>query len=163
MKRSALISNDGKYRYTLSREWGPGDHVLFVMLNPSTADAEVDDPTIRKCIAFAKSWEYGGLRVINLFAYRATNPRQLYGKYKWDVIGQQNNDYIEAEIRACTMVVCAWGNHGALYDRDIDFMVIAGRQNAWLRCLGVTKAGHPKHPLFLPGNTQHVDFRTARP
>ena len=153
MRRSAVISDCGRFRYSLSRTWVEPGHeaadtfATFIMLNPSTADAEVDDPTIRRCIGFAKAWGLGGLMVVNLFAWRATSPRDLYSDPE-NKIGAENDRHIIEACGTATNVIAAWGNHGALL----------GRGNAVrsmiddLEVLGLTTAGHPAHPLYLPGS-----------
>ncbi len=137
------------YRYTLRRELAPllpGPAVTFVMLNPSTATDEVDDPTIRRCMDFAKRWDCTSLRVVNLFAARATDPREL--RHMTDPIGPENDSAIVTEAAAAGVVVLAWGVHGTYRGRD---------QAVWrlLRPfrtghLGLTKGGHPRHPLYVP-------------
>jgi hypothetical protein len=110
MKRDAVISKCGKYRYSLVREWDESKgKVLFIMLNPSIADAEVDDPTIKRCISFSKNWGYGGLMVANLFAYITPYPKELFA-YKYPE-GNNNRKYIEQMMRKCEIVICAWGKN----------------------------------------------------
>lgn len=127
----------------------------FIMLNPSTADAEVDDPTIRRCIGFAKAWELDGLRVLNLFALRATNPKELYEAT--DPVGPHNRDAFEDLRMNSTQfdkVVCAWGTHGGFKGQDkvvmgwLDSILLPYGNGA--QALGITKGGFPKHPLYLP-------------
>ena len=109
MKRGAVISDDNKYRYKLSRIWdNEKPTVLFIMLNPSTADSDVDDPTIHRVINFAKSWGYGGVFVGNLYAFRSTNPKVL--KHVGDPIGKDNIHHIQELIELSDKVVYAWGN-----------------------------------------------------
>lgn len=108
---SAIISNCGLYRYQLNRVWSDARPLYFVMLNPSTADANDDDPTIRKCIGFAKHNDFGSISVYNLFAYRAADPNELIRKRAFvDVVGPLNNDYIAQTIPPGSAVVCAWGS-----------------------------------------------------
>lgn len=149
---SATISECGTYRYTLTREWGEGrDGVLWIMLNPSTADAEQDDPTIRRCIAFSKAWGASRLEVVNLYAYRATDPRELLKAA--DPIGPDNDREIEQAILRATWIVAAWGTKGG--ERG-------GQIRRWLRerwyrtpfTLGLTKDGHPRHPLYVPSSQE---------
>lgn len=153
MKRTAIISDCGLYRYSLTREWDPElGRVLFVMLNPSTADARSDDPTIWRCIAFAMSWGFGSLEVVNLFAYRATCPHALVEVA--DPIGPENDRHIGEAVDRANLVIAAWGCRGGLYRRDAavrPYMAAA-------KCLGVTKAGHPRHPLYVKGNTRPMEF-----
>ena len=113
MIREAVISECAKYRYSLVREWDERKgKVLFIMLNPSVANAEVDDPTIRRCIGFAKDWGYGGLMVANLYAFISTNPKGL--KEVDNAEGVDNRKYINDMIQNCEIVVCAWGNKQGL-------------------------------------------------
>lgn len=163
--RSALVSTDGQYRYWLSRDVGPGERVAcFLMLNPSTADAEKDDPTIRKCIGFAKRWQCGRLLVVNLFAWRATDPQKL--KEARDPVGPENDYYIEKGVDAAVVTagraVCAWGVHGTLHDRNWNVLSLIrhrfSTQVANLRCLRLTADGHPEHPLFVPYSTELKPF-----
>lgn len=145
MKKSAYISSDGKYRYVLRREWGfdVKNHVAFVMLNPSTADARIDDPTIRRCIGFAQSWGYDGLSVVNLFAYRATNPKNLMRAA--DPIGPDNDEWIRDITLRSKITVAAWGTKGNFLGRDQS----CGKFLPFLYCLELTKDGFPKHPLYV--------------
>lgn len=141
----------GPYRYRLRREWTGGlcATVLWIMLNPSTADAEVDDPTIRRCVGFSKEWGYGGLVVVNLFAFRATNPKHI--PKGPSAIGPGNDDTIRAEAAKASMIVAAWGGNKAADRRGGH---IAAMLDAYdVQCLGETKAEHPVHPLFLPAVT----------
>lgn len=158
---TAVISGCGKYRYLLTRRWGLGDRrIVFIMLNPSTADALRDDPTIRKCIAFSKLMNASELHVVNLFAYRATKPREILDK-PWSVIvGPENDHYLEAALqsRPNTQVVCAWGAHGWWCDRDADVVDMARQAGVKLYCLGLTKGGHPAHPLYLPLNRETIPY-----
>lgn len=149
MRKRAIISVDGQYRYRLSRHWDDGAPSLtFIMLNPSTADAEVDDPTIRRCIGFAKRQSFGGIYVANLYAFRATEPRDM--KRAIDPIGPENNQILRYMFsRAAdqlTPVVAAWGTH-ADPRRVRDVMKL--NVGATVLSLGVTKDGHPRHPLYV--------------
>lgn len=149
MKKKAVISKEGLYRYTLIREWDPWlPRVMFIMLNPSTADANNDDPTIRRCIGFAKSWEFGSIAVGNLFAYRATNPKELLTVA--DPIGPDNQHFLEHLESGSDIVVAAWGN-GPIVRKLI------GNNNPvpWINdvyCIDRAKDGTPKHPLYLKGH-----------
>lgn len=148
---SAIISEDGRYRYVLRRSLGSilrwYRPILFIMLNPSTADAETDDPTIRRCMAFAKREGATHLSVVNLFALRATDPNKLLKDD--DPIGPENDNYIAEEIRKNGMlpVVCAWGAHRFAKKRAEEIMN-RGAAGGFV-CLGKTKSGMPKHPLYL--------------
>jgi hypothetical protein len=120
---------------------------VFVGLNPSTADEQADDPTVRRCVGFARRWNFGGLILVNLFAYRSTDPAGLLAVD--DPIGPANDKHILASARTAERVVLAWGIRGRLLDRDRH--VLSLLPGAY--CLGVTKDGHPKYPLYLAGNT----------
>jgi len=148
MDGSAVFSVCRTYRYSLSRVWNPKrPSVMFVGLNPSTADEQEDDPTVRRCIGFARKWNLGGLILVNLFAYRSTDPAGLVEA--GDPVGPGNDKHILASARAAARVVLAWGTKGSLLDRDQHVLSLLPSAH----CLGVTKDGHPKHPLYLAGNT----------
>ncbi len=154
MQRSAHFSACSTYRYSLSRTWDTSlPRILFVGLNPSTADEQCDDPTVRRCIGFARSWGYGGLVLVNLFAYRTTDPNEL--KNVEAPVGPDNDRWIATEKSRVERIVAAWGNHGVLLNRDEAVLATLGR----VYCLGVTKAGCPRHPLYLASNTPLQEIR----
>lgn len=158
MVRGASISQCGRYRYTLTRRWADKaiNPVHFVMLNPSTASATVDDPTILKCIRFARTWGYDALTVVNLFAYRATKPRELL--VAEDPVGPENDTILRKLKTSEDRIVVAWGAK-VPFNRDLDVShLLLGRH---LYCLGFTKHGYPRHPLYVPGNTMPILFRDA--
>jgi hypothetical protein len=145
---SACFSDCGNYRYSLTREWDNSlPTACFCMLNPSTADQHADDPTIRRCISFAKTWGCGALEVVNLFAYRSTDPTGL--RAIADPVGEENDRYIMQAAKRASVVVAAWGVHGAYKGRDVDVLPLLGD----VQCLGVTKEGFPKHPLYVRADT----------
>lgn len=147
------LSPRGAYRYALSRKWiGGGKVVTFIMLNPSTADAVCDDPTIRRCLSFAHREGGSELRVVNLYALRATNPRDLWAAD--DPVGEWNDEALAAGVRGADLVVAAWGAHGRL-----DRVAAALRAAGSLTCLGINSGGSPKHPLYLPSAARLVRFR----
>ncbi len=148
---TAVISECGLYRYRLTRTWdGSIRPAAFVMLNPSTADAATDDPTIRRCVGFAKSWGCGGIVVVNLFAYRATNPGAMRRQGP-KAVGPDNDRYIREAITECAPVVAAWGSHGCFLCRDSAVgQLIRCSGLPWPECLGTTKHGSPRHPLYVP-------------
>ncbi len=169
LKRSAVISSCGKYRYLLTRQVGLGDRTAaFIMLNPSTADAVNDDPTIRRCIGLARRWGCARLAVVNLFAVRATDPADM--RKASDPVGPENHDWvIRAVDRAVAAhepadsgpVVCAWGTHGAYMEQDRTVLGwIAGVCTPM--ALGITRDGHPKHPLYVPYAAALVAFSGRR-
>lgn len=156
IERHAVISNCGQYRYTLYRQWDDGRHVTFLMFNPSTADANVDDHTIRKCMGFAKRWGYARLSVVNLFALRSSDPRAV--RRSTDPIGPLNDYWIDKVFAETREVICAWGceQHakGDIVARRVVKMIrMASAHYLHLECLGTTKTGVPRHPLMLPYET----------
>jgi hypothetical protein len=154
---SAVLSPCGTYRYQLRRQWGDDLTCGWVMLNPSTADADVNDPTIRRCISFARSWGYDGIIVVNLFALRATNPRQL--KVHPDPIGE-NDRYIESAVTEMDMVICAWGAHPFAAKRAPKVIDILRKYRACpeVCCLGTTRDGLPRHPLYVRSSIHPIPF-----
>ncbi|MCO4470957.1 MULTISPECIES: DUF1643 domain-containing protein [Streptococcus] len=147
MKKEAILSEDRKYRYILSRIWDEAKPtVLFIGLNPSTADETTDDPTIRRCINFAKSWGYGGILVANLFAFRSTNPQRLYTEQ--DPVGSANDFYIKEYSDKSKLTIACWGNHGNFINRSEEVCKLVNS----LYCLDINKSGEPKHPLYVKHN-----------
>ena len=128
------------------------ERVTFIMLNPSTADHCKDDPTIRRCIGFAQRWEYGGLNVGNLFAWRSTHPGDL--QTAADPVGEENDAVLSRLIFATSLTVVAWGNRGYLFRRDVAVMPLLRNSMA----LGFTKKGFPKHPLYVPYRALLTEF-----
>jgi hypothetical protein len=146
VKRLADLSPCGKYRYTLTRTWGLStSHVLFLMLNPSNADDQKDDPTIRRCISLAKAWGYDGIYVGNLFAYRSSVPRVL--KDIKDPVGPENDMYLEQMLASANLTIAAWGANGALHGRADQVRTLYGARGLGFHHLGLTMEGYPKHPL----------------
>lgn len=152
---TAVISACNSYRYRLERIWDADRaRVAFIMLNPSTADASNDDPTIRRCISFAKAWRFGGLIVGNLFALRSTDPKRLYAHP--EPVGPDNDAHLRAIGMCAARIVCAWGAHGAYRDRGRD--VVAMMRGFDLKALTVTKTGQPGHPLYVPADTIAMEY-----
>ena len=157
----AILSPCGTYRYHLWRRWDSClPTMVWVMLNPSTADATNDDPTIRRCIGFAKREGCGGISVRNVFALRATNPDEL-AKHA-DPFGPENEEHLLAarSVSLLTVLVCGWGAKPAnkrlrSYFRNAESILSVQKPN----CFGVTKAGDPRHPLYLPGDAKLVPWR----
>jgi hypothetical protein len=158
----ATFSPDRRYRYTLRRSWRPligGPRVAFVGLNPSTADHRMDDPTIRRCVRFASDWGFVRLVMLNLFAFRATDPREL--SHVPDPVGFGNYQVLAEECREADLVVAAWGAHplAALQSP----LVI---EEGWLgsfTVLGLTKEGHPRHPLYMKASAVPLNPLTLTP
>ncbi len=154
----ALFSEDRVYRYLLRREiWVQRTTCLFIMLNPSTADETVNDPTVTRCINFAKYWGFGRLEVCNLFAYRATDPRELYELSRVDAIGHITNDaYIQNAIERADRVVCAWGNHGILHGRGLQIKEKIWNAGKFPLAFKITQKGQPIHPLYQKANADLI-------
>lgn len=161
--KTAVFDPTRRYRYRLTRDWGTqrplGSHVIgalgFVMLNPSTADEAVDDPTIRRCIGFAKGLGYGKLIVGNLFAYRATNPNDLLRVSVQVAIGPENHQHLLNMKFECDVIIAAWGTHKTVEAAEHDVRRLL-EPKLWH--LGLTSKGHPRHPLYLLGNTMPVPW-----
>lgn len=153
----ATFDDDTRYRYTLFRRWDVNaeyrDMVAFVGLNPSTADAIKNDPTVTRCINFAKSWGFGGMIMLNLFAFRATDPNDM--KAAVDPVGQHNDEALRIVSFHARQTICCWGTHGVYRDRERRV-----REILLGECyhLGLTKDGHPKHPLYLKSSTPRTRF-----
>lgn len=159
----ADLSSDGLYRYRLTRRWGaPSDPcICWIMLNPSTADATVDDPTIRRCIGFSESWGFGSLTVVNLFGLRSTNPQGLLAP-DVDPIGPDNDHAVRLAALEADRCIAAWGTKGGLRHRNAEVIrLVTGDCMEPMHALAVTKDGHPKHPLYVKGDTTPVLFREA--
>ena len=153
MRTDAVISECGRYRYQLSRSWSDGPKCLFIRLNPSTADASNDDPTIRRCIGFARAWGYGGLCIGNLFPFRATYPKALLGPVMWNIDG--NEEHLRSMRDTCSLVLCAWGNGHIVKKVMMRFPGYLPLQSLGeLNYIGLAKDGTPKHPLYLKGGLQ---------
>ena len=146
-RSSAVFSRCGLYRYALTREWGQGGRVTFVMLNPSTADHRRNDPTIARCENRARDMGATGFRIVNLFAFRATYPREL--RAAPDPVGPGNDADICRAARWADQVICAWGTHGGLQGRGQKVQNMLRGLGVDLLHLGLTNGGAPKHPLYL--------------
>ena len=153
INKTANFSSCRKYRYSLSRIWDKQKKfVLFIGLNPSTADEEMDDPTIRRCSGYAQKWGYGGFMMVNLFAYRTTLPSNLK-KVKYPV-GSENDKYIVKLSKKADITVAAWGDNGNLYSRDKQILSLVPN----LMCLKINKSGQPAHPLYLKKGLKLTKF-----
>ncbi len=154
IEKGAQLSECRTWRYVLWRIWDPTkDPVNFYGLNPSTADETTDDATIRRCVGFAKLWGYGGIYMLNLFAFRATQPADM--KAAADPVGPDNDRLLRAYHNTSARSVACWGTHGTFQNRDKVVTELLGD----LYCLGTTKDGHPKHPLRLRADTPLQPFR----
>ncbi len=152
----ACFSEDDKYRYKLSRliDIGKGK-IVWCMLNPSTANAFILDPTLRKCLEFSKRWGFRQMSIINLYALRATNPKELY-KVKYP-IGMENDNAISGECENADMIICGWGQEKIVKSYNFDKMKKYFK-NKHVCCLGTNKDDSPKHPLYLPYTTHLRSF-----
>lgn len=166
MIATATLSTCHRYRYTLSREWDENlPRVLWIMLNPSTADAWVDDPTIRRVRGFTERLGCGGFTVVNLFAYRATDPSDL--RIISDPIGPENDAHIADQASRAAIsgskVIAAWGNLSRPGKNRAMDLLKGSLMNATLHHLGeLTKEGQPRHPLYLPAHSTLHCFGGSR-
>jgi hypothetical protein len=154
MDKGATFSNDEKYRYLLWRQWDTKKPIItFVGLNPSTANGLTDDNTITRLINFTYTWSFGGFKIVNLFALKATDPGELI--IHPDPIGPDNDDYLLEIAKDKTQVVFMWGNGGRLHGRN----AIVMRMFKNPLCFGITKCGQPIHPLYLPKETKLIKYK----
>jgi hypothetical protein len=170
----AVFSSNRFWRYSLTRDLvsplvigdeireGDSNTCLFVCLNPSTADEYLDDPTVTRCVGFAKRWGYSRLVVCNIFAIRSTDPKALYydptQATPFNVVGPDNDRHILDNAKAASIVICAWGNHGAHLSRGPLVAAKLHRAGVSLHVLGTTKSGHPLHPLYLKKTLEPVPW-----
>ncbi len=161
VEKSATLSDCGKYRYELRRVWDTSKGLVnFIGLNPSTADATKDDPTLRRCINFARDWGYGGLIMTNLFAYRLTDSRQL--KKVAEPIGPCNEKHQFDAAWDAEIVVACWGCHGMAKEEGEQTRVrMKLHLGMTLKCIRLTSEGAPEHPLYLPADLKLVEFRAS--
>ena len=153
----AYFSPDGVYRYTLRRDFLTGSGtVAFVLLNPSTADATENDPTVTRCVNYAMSWGYSALYVLNIFALRSTDPKALYAHP--DPVGPENDDSFRAVLPLCKEVVCGWGNHGTMHNRNLDVIALIKDAGLQPMALRVTQDGNPQHPLYLRRDLKPIRY-----
>ena len=156
LKGSATFDVSRRYRYQLTRSLENDNqqsgHVTFIMLNPSTANAEEDDPTIQACSQFTKKWGYNHLIVVNLFAYRTPQPLDL--KHVTHPIGSENNRYLLTAAESATKVILAWGNWGSLLDRDQTVITLLKPYEHKLYYLIRNHSGQPRHPLYVKRTTR---------
>ncbi len=155
LRNTARFSECGQYRYLLTRELGGFSTCLFIMLNPSSANAEQDDPTLRRCIGFARREGFGRLEVVNLYAFRSASPSTLSAQD--DPVGPDNDHEIQGALKRADVVVVAWGNHaGVDSGRAGEVMELIERSGKPAKRFGVTKHGQPKHPLYLSSDARLV-------
>lgn len=155
---SAVV--DGEYRYQLRRQWADGPRAVWIMLNPSTADDQEDDPTIRRVVSFSARWGFGQMEVVNLFALRVSRPLHL-AEYE-DPVGPLNFMYLREAIMHHEMLIAAWGGSGDYARRYVQAQALSSlvnQQRKRLMCLGNTKTGDPRHPLYVKGDTRLEVYR----
>ncbi len=153
----AEFSDCRTWRYRLWRIWDDSlPYANFLMLNPSIADEKVLDPTVTRCVDFARRWGYGGLQVTNLFALVSTDPDRLYKEA--DPVGQENDRAIIETARGAGAVVCAWGNHGVHKERRDAVLRLLRATGVGLSYLRMNGTGEPSHPLYLPGKLTPVPW-----
>jgi len=153
--KGALFSHDvvRRYRYVLWRHVAAGSRILLIVgLNPSTADEDVNDPTIRRCMGFAERWGYSRLLMVNLFAHRATKPKVLHDEL--DPVGPENDRWLRQSIDVADFTLAAWGNNGLWGDRHEQVKAMLKDPH----CLGRTKKHAPRHPLYVPRNQDAIPF-----
>ncbi len=153
LTRSARLSPDGRFRHVLGRTWTPaGLQIAFIGLNPSVADADVDDPTCRRCVRFAQDSGFGRLVMVNLFAFRATRPAELWAS---GPAQSSDEDAVMAKILGSVdRVVACWGAVPQATDRARQVLAIAAAHAQPVYVLGLSKHGHPRHPLYLPASAR---------
>lgn len=157
---NAIMSADGRFRYYLVRRWKTlGPNICFIMLNPSSANQQDNDPTINRCMDFSRRWGYSGLVVVNAFAFRSTNPARLKNEILY--VGAMNDYFISDTIRSSDKTVCAWGTHEIVEKRAKKIGDLLDREGLSdkLYCLGLTSNGSPRHPLYVPKFTELKPFR----
>jgi len=150
--QGATFSNDRKYRYRLWRVWDTTKKpILFIMLNPSTADEHVLDPTVRRCLGYAMKWGYGRMDICNVFALRSTDPKQLYASE--DPVGSENDFHIRIAARESDKIIAAWGNHAGYKNRSTEVQDLLKKPVEYpVYALKITKTNQPSHPLYLKGD-----------
>ena len=153
MTKDAIISKDKKYRYVLLRKWDDSKKMVMIIgLNPSIADDVNDDPTLTRCISFAKLWGYGGIYMLNLFAFRTANPKLMQNTK--EPIGLENDKYLIEYSFKCDKVVCAWGNGGTYKNRSNEIKSKLSN----LYYIALNKSGEPSHPLYIKSDLTPIKF-----
>lgn len=154
MKTDAIFSPCRQYRYAYYNEWDASKpKVMFIGLNPTDMDENQSNPTLRRCINFAKDWGYGGLYVTNLFARLALTPEQL--KIAQEPIGQENNDWLIKLAKECDLIIAAWGNDGKHLNRSAEMKQLIPK----MMCLKINQSGEPAHPLYQPKTAEPIPFK----
>jgi hypothetical protein len=159
--KTAVISQCLKFRYELGRSFveAPNNPAIFCMLNPSTADSMIDDPTIRRCIQFAKDNGHDSLKVVNLYAFRSPTPKSLW--LTDDPVGIDNDAYLMNLFSKHKRIICAWGGNAKM-ERVVEVYDMLNKLGVEMYCLGTTKAGMPKHPLYIKGDQPFIEFKLGQ-
>lgn len=153
VEKSAQLSACRNYRYALWRSWDDSKpRVMFIGLNPSTADEAQDDPTLRRCMNYAQAWGFGSVCIANLFAFRATEPNDM--KIAKNPIGPQNDKWLKKLVGQSSLIIAAWGNDGLFLDRSAQVRKFLPE----LHCLKLNKSGEPAHPLYQKANLNPIAF-----
>lgn len=155
MERKTVLSSCRTYRYCLWREWDNSNtrYVMFIGVNPSTADEVEDDATIRRCVGYAKNWGFGALCMVNLFAFRARDPEDM--KLSKHPIGSDNDRWIMELSNEAEWIIAGWGKNGTHLNRDREVKrMLRGK----LSCLSITEEGHPGHPLYLKKSLTPISY-----
>ena len=154
IKKSCVLSKCNKYRYELRRAWNSSKpQIMFILLNPSTADDIEDDPTIKKCISYTKRLKGGSIVVCNIFSYRSTDPRLM--KQHNDPVGPNNDYWIKKNAKESKLIIAGWGKHGSYLGRAEEIC----RMLPKMHCFKINKDGSPTHFLYLPSNLKPILFR----
>lgn len=157
MRRGARFDATRDYRHALTRRWGQGPELLWVLLNPSTADHESDDPTIRRCIGFSRAWGFGAARVVNLFDLCSTYPSGLRDHVAPE--SEKNTSYVLSALQRADWALVGWGTQpGRLLERSRTYRALRRNASFRLRCLGTTRSGEPRHPLYVRSETTPADW-----
>ena len=160
MNKSAILSADGLYRYQLIRDWTAGERrmvVTWIMLNPSTADHNVEDATSRKVIKFSRAWGFSALHIVNLYAFRSPYPKDLRD-LAIDPVGPENDKYITESVSGATMIICAWGASNPDIGRAVRVLRLVRSLGRRPHALRITKQGDPGHPLYIPDDAKPFLF-----
>lgn len=170
IRRGAVLSDDGNYRYHLWREWSEAEsmrRLLIVMLNPSDADARIDDPTVRKCIGFSERLGYERFDIANMFGWRSPYPkalRETQDSGRGDIVGPDNKEWLSRLARVATQIVVAWGANAhrwRSYSEVVCRLLLDHHRGDKLYCWGRTSGGYPNHPLMLAYDTPLEEFVPA--
>ena len=159
IRSEAHYSDCGAYRYLLTRHWGPAAMVNFIMLNPSVADELSNDPTVERCERRARAMGYGAFSVTNIFAWRDTDPKAMRRAVR--PVGPENDAVLISTAQTADLVIAAWGTHGTHMGREAAVLELLRSNGIALHHLGLSKHGHPRHPLYVPYRQLPEEWNTA--